>query len=178
MAAPPNQQIVALQAAGFAMQVDLAPLATQAGVAAAIAPLATRADVAAAVAPLATQVQHAQTQVQIAQLQAQLAQILLLLAPGGVPAIAGAATAIVQSVVAARTKNAHDERGVAYIPVPLEDGALPPNWPAGFSRDDLVEGPIGIIDTMLNDYGLPHGPPAMPFTRRNALARHIGAARA
>jgi len=75
-------------------------------------------------------------------------------------------------------QNAHDHRGVAYIAVPLDDGTLPPNWPAGFNRDDLVEGPIGVIDTVLNDYGLPHGAPAGLFVRRNALARHIGAPRA
>ena len=67
---------------------------------------------------------------------------------------------------------------MAYIAVPRDDGTLPPNWPAGFNRDDLVEGPIGVIDTVLNDYGLPHGAPAGLFVRRNALARHIGAPRA
>ena len=67
---------------------------------------------------------------------------------------------------------------MAYVAVPRDDGALPPNWPAGFSRGDLVEGPIGVIDLMLNDYGLPHGAPAALFERRNALARHIGTMRA
>ena len=44
----------------------------------------------------------------------------------GVPAIAGAATAIVQAFAAARAQNAHDHRGVAYIAVPRDDGTLPP----------------------------------------------------
>jgi hypothetical protein len=51
--------IAALQAAGFAMQVDLLPLATNAQLTAAIAPLATTVQLAAAIAPLATTVQLA-----------------------------------------------------------------------------------------------------------------------
>jgi hypothetical protein len=189
MAAAAAPLIAAFQAAGFAMQADLAPLATQAQ----LAPLATQAQLAplatqAQLAPLATQAQlaplatQANVNAQFAAAQANInAQFLLIqnqLALIGVPAIAGAATAIVQAVAAARAQNAHDHRGVAYIAVPRDDGTLPPNWPAGFNRDDLVEGPIGVIDTVLNDYGLPHGAPAGLFVRRNALARYIGAPRA
>jgi hypothetical protein len=115
---------------------------------------------------------------QFAAINAQLFVIKNQLALIGVPAIAGAATAIVQAVATARAKNAHDHRGVAFTAVPRDYGTLPPNWPAGFNRDDLVEGPIGVIDAVLNDYGLPHGAPAGLFVRRNALARHIGAPRA
>ena len=147
------------------MQADLAPLATQAQ----LVPLATQANVNA---------QFAAANAQLLLIQNQLVLIQNQLALIGVPAIAGAATAIVQAVAAARAQNAHDHRGVAYIVVPRDDGTLPPNWPAGFSRDDLVEGPIGVIDTVLNDFGLPHGAPAGLFVRRNALARHIGAPRA
>ena len=67
---------------------------------------------------------------------------------------------------------------MAYAVVPRDDGTLPPNWPVGFSRDELVAGPIGVVDAMLSDYGLPHGDPAGLFVRRNALARVIGAPRA
>jgi hypothetical protein len=60
--------------------------------------------------------------------------------------------------------------------VPRDDGTLPPSWPAaGFTRDNLVEGSIVVIDALLSDYGLPHGAPATLFARRNALARYIGA---
>ena len=49
---------------------------------------------------------------------------------------------------------------------------------AGFDCDALVEGPIAAVDGLLGDYGLPNGAPAALFTRRNALARHIGTPRA
>ena len=156
--------VAAFQAAGFATQADLAPLATLANVNAQFA--ATQVNINAQFAAMQVNINA-----QFAAMQAQLALI-------GIPAIAGAASAIVQAAAAARTQNAHDHRGVAYVVVPRDDGTLPPNWPAGFTRDDLVEGPIGVIDTMLNDYGLPHGAPAGLFVRRNALARHIGAPRA
>ena len=81
-------------------------------------------------------------------------------------------------IAEARARNAHDERNLAYVAVPRSDGTLPPNWPAGFGRFDLIEGPIGVIDAILGDYGLPHGAPAALFARRNTLARHIGAPRA
>ena len=167
MAAPADAPLIAaFQAAGFVMQADLAPLATQAD----LAPLATQANVNAqfAAAQININAQFLLIQKQFLMIQNQLALM-------GVPAIAGAANAIVQAVAAARAQNAHDHRGVAYVAVPRDDGTLPPNWPVGFNRYDLIEGPIGAIDMVLNDYGLPHGAPAGLFVRRNALARHIGA---
>ena len=123
--------IAAFQGVGLASRADItaavAPLATQAQVAAAIAaavaPLATQAQVAAAiaaaVAPLATQAQFS-------VLEGQVAQILALLAPHGVPAIAGAASAIMLATAAARAENARDARGVAFAVVPRADGTPPP----------------------------------------------------
>ena len=175
MAAPaPLAHAAALQAAGFAMQSDIAPLATTAQLG------ALQAQVAALQAQVAAQVAALQAQVaalpSLAQIQATIAAAL---APHNAPAVAAAASATVQAVAAARARNAHDERGVAYAVVPRYDGTLPPNWPVGFSRDELVEGPIGVVDTVLKDYGLPHGALAGgQFVRRNALARVIGAPRA
>ena len=54
------------------------------------------------------------------------------------------------------------------------DGTLAPSWPFGFERGTLIGGAIAVIDALLADYGLPHGPPAPVLDRRNALARHIG----
>lgn len=164
MAAPaPLAHAAALQAAGFAMQSDIAPLATTAQLGA----------LQAQVAALQAQVAALPS---LAQIQATIAAAL---APHNAPAVAAAASATVQAVAAARARNAHDERGVAYAVVPRYDGTLPPNWPVGFSRDELVEGPIGVVDTVLKDYGLPHGALAGgQFVRRNALARVIGAPRA
>ena len=172
--APAAPLIAAFQAAGFAMKEDLAPLATQANVNAQFA--AMQANMNAQFAAFAAM--QANMNAQFAAMQAQFAAMQAQLLLIGIPAIAGAATVIVQTVAAARAQNAHDHRGVAYVSVPRDDGTLPPNWPAGFNREDLVDGPIGIIDIMLNDYGLPHGAPAGLFVRRNALARHIGAPRA
>ena len=81
--------------------------------------LASRADITAAVAPLATQAQFS-------VLEGQVAQILALLAPHGVPAIAGAASAIMLATAAARAENARDARGVAFAVVPRADGTPPP----------------------------------------------------
>lgn len=203
MAAPGFAPLVGAINAAFggqvAMQADLAPLATQVQLAAATAPLVTQVQLAAATAPLATQVQLAAAtaamqaqlatataamQAQLAtataamqaQLAAHLSAVQALLAPVGIPAIAGAATAIVQATAAARSQNSHDRRGVAYVAVPRNDGTLPPSWHLvpGFSRLDLVEGPIAVVDTLLAEYGLPSGPPAGLFERRNALAHHLG----
>ena len=169
--------IVAINAAiggQVATQADLAPLATQAQLAAATAPLATQAQLAASTAAMQAQL-AASTAAMQAQLAAHLAAVQALLAPIGIPAIAGAATAIGQAAAAARAQNAHDRCGVAYTAVPRNDGTLPPGWPpGGFSRFDLVEGPIGVVDTLLTEYGLPSGPPAGLFARRNALAHHLG----
>ena len=74
--------------------------------------VASQADVANAVAPLATQ----------AQLAAMQAQVQALLAPHNAPAIATAATATVQSIVASRLQNAHDRGDVAYVVVQRSDG--------------------------------------------------------
>ena len=118
---------------------------------------------------------QAQMQAQHAAVQAQLAQMQALLLPPNVPAIVAAATATVQSIGASRVQNAHDRSGEAYAVVQRTDGTPPPHWPAGFDRAALVDGPIAAIDTLLNDFGLPHGAPAATVReRRNALARHIG----
>jgi hypothetical protein len=62
--------------------------------------------------------------------------------------------------------------------VALADGNAPANWPAGFDRTALIEGPIAVIDALLSDYGLQHGAGAgVALARRNALASHIGTAR-
>jgi hypothetical protein len=194
-AAFPPPHIAALQAAGFVMKADLAPLLTSAQLTAQLAALqaqmtgqlqaqmtgqlqaqmtALQAQMAGQFAALQTQIAALQAQMngQFALLQAQLGQL-------GIPAIAGAASAIVHAIAAARAQNAHDERGVAYAIVMCDDGTRPQNWPAaGFTRDDLVEGPIATVDLLLADFGLPHGAPAALHARRNALARYIGAPRA
>jgi len=151
--------------------------------------LATQADLANAVAPLATQAQmqaqFAAVQAQLAQIQAQqgamqaqiIAQMQALLAPHNAPAIAAAASATVQSIVASRLENAHDRRDVAYAVVQRADGTPPPTWPDGFDRDALNDGPITVIDALLEDFGLPHGPPTTTIDRRIALAVHIGTKR-
>jgi hypothetical protein len=177
MAAAAAPLLAALQALGLATQADLAPLATQAQVAAAVAPLATQAQVAADIAAAV-----AALQVQVAALPslAQInAAILAALAPHNAPAVAAAASAIAQSIGDARRRNRHDLCGVPLAVVPRADGTPPPNWPAaGFCRDSLVEGPIAAVDALLADYGLPSGPPTGVFARRNALAHHLGAPRA
>ena len=166
-------QLAAFIGAAIAGQV-----ATQADVAAAVAPLtgqlaAVQAQLAAMQAQM--QAQHAAMQ---AQMQAQLAQMQALLLPLNVPAFVAAATATVQSIGASRMQNAHDRSGEAYAVVQRSDGTPPPHWPAGFDRAALAEGPIAAIDTLLNDFGLPHGAPAATVReRRNALARHIGTMR-
>jgi hypothetical protein len=167
MAAP---HIAALQAAGFAMQADLAPLATNVQLAAATAPLATNAQLVALQANMNAQLVAMQANMngQFAAMQAQLAVI-------GIPAISGAVSAIVQAVIAARAENNHDRSGVVYAIVPRRDGIPPPNWPAGFDRFALVRGPIAAVDALLVDYGLPLA--AAVFDRRDALALYIGTTR-
>ena len=109
MAAP---HIAALQAAGFAMQADLAPLATNAQLAAATAPLATNAQLAAMQANMnALVAMQANMNGQFAAMQAQLAARQAQLAVIGIPAISGAASAIVQAVIAARAENNRDRYG-------------------------------------------------------------------
>ena len=54
---------------------------------------------------------------------------------------AAAAAAIAQAIGASRARNAHDRDGEAYTVVPRDDGTPPPNWPAGFTRDDSLRGP-------------------------------------
>ncbi len=63
--------------------------------------------------------------------------------------------------------------------MPRADGTLPPNWPVGgFRRPALFRGPIALVDTLLNDYGLPFGQNAGAVQeRRDALALHIGTMR-
>ena len=146
--------------------------------------LATQAQLAAAVAPLATQAQLAAMQAQLAAMQAQLAAMPTLaqiqaaaLAPHNAPAIAAAAAATVQAIVASRAHNAHDRSDLAYAVVPRPDGSPPPSWPVGFARRALIYGPIEVVDSLLTDYGLPHGAPIQPPERRSALAAHIGTMR-
>jgi len=171
------QNFVAALAAAIGGQ-----LVTQAHLGIAIAPLATQADLA----PLATQaqlnamqLQFAGTQAQLNAMQAQIAdipaQIQALLLPHNAPAIAAAAAANVQSIVAARMRNAHD-RNDEYVVVPRADGTPPPSWPPGFNRIRLGGGNIQAINRLLIDYGIPHGNLA-PRIRRNLLAEHIGTAR-
>jgi hypothetical protein len=175
MAAP---HIAALQAAGFAMQADLLPLATNVQLAAATAPLATNVQLAAATAPLATNVQliamQANMNAQLVAMQGQLVAMQAQLALIGIPAIAAAASASVQAIANARVVNNHYRSGVAYAVVPRADGTPPPNWPIGFDRAMLRSGPIGAVNLLLTDYGLV--PPAPALDRRNLLALHIGTA--
>jgi hypothetical protein len=124
MAAPVAPLVAAFQAAGFAMQVDLAPLATTAGMNAQIALM----------------------NAQLAALQAQLAAI-------GIPAIFGAVSANVQAIIAARAENNHSRNGVAYVMVPRADGTPPPHWPVGFDRAAL-RGHNAAVLLLVNDYGL------------------------
>jgi len=147
-----------------------------------IAPLATRADIEIAIAPLATQAQlaamQAQTQAQFAAMQAHIiAQIQVLLVPHNAPAIATAVSATIQAISASRAQNAHDRSGEAYAVVLRFDGTQPPNWPVGFDREALSRGTIIDVDALLNDFGLPNGPPLAPHLRRNTLAQHIGTMR-
>ena len=107
-----------------------------------------------------------------------LAQIQALLQPPAVPAVVGAASAILQSILSARGRNAHDRRGEGYTAVPCADGLLPVHWPAGFDRAALVDGPIAAVDSLLSDYGLQHGAAAgAVLVRRTLLAQHIGTMR-
>jgi hypothetical protein len=173
------QNFVAALAAAIGGQ-----LVTQAQLEIAIAPLATQAQLnathAATQAQLnAMQLQIAGTQAQLNAMQAQIAdipaQIQALLLPHNAPAIAAAAAANVQSIVAARMRNAHD-RNDEYVVVPRADGTPPPSWPDGFNRIRLGGGNIQAINRLLIDYGIPHGNLA-PLIRRNLLAEHIGTAR-
>ena len=189
MANPPDAlaQLGAIFNAALAGQIAtkadvaaaVAPLVTQAQFAAAVAPLVThtqlQAQLAAAVAPLATQA--AATQAQLAAMQAQMAALLAHVQLLNAPAIAAAAAAAVQSIVASRMENTHDRSGGVYAVVVRSDGTPPPHWPVAFERSALVGGPIAVVDTLLNDYGLPHGPPLTALERRNALAVHIGTMR-
>ena len=128
--------------------------------------LATQAQLAAAIAPIAAQ---------LAALQLSVDELSAQLAAHNAPAVAAAASAIALSIAGARRRNDRDSRGVAFAVVPRSDGTPPPRWPEGFDRDALVEGPVEVVDDLLEDYGLPHGAPAGgAFARRNALARHIG----
>ena len=186
MAAP---HIAALQAAGFAMQADLAPLATNVQLAAATAPLATNAQLVAMQANMNAQLaaMQANMNAQLAAMQAnmngqldamqatmngQFAAMQAQLPVIGIPAISGAVSAIVQAVIAARAENNHDRSGVVYAVVPRRDGMPPPNWPAGFDRFALIRGPIAVVDALLVDYGLPLA--VAVFDRRDALALYIG----
>jgi hypothetical protein len=134
--------------------------------------LVTQAQLEIAIAPLATQAQLNAMQAQIADIPAQIQALLL---PHNAPAIAAAAAANVQSIVAARMRNAHD-RNDEYVVVPRADGTPPPSWPDGFNRIRLGGGNIQAINRLLIDYGIPHGNLA-PRIRRNLLAEHIGTAR-
>ena len=79
------------------------------------------------------------------------------------------------AISSARAANAHSMRGLPYAAVPLPNGALPPNWIPGFERSDLLYGPIGAVDDLLQDYGLPFGAAAgNPVARRQALGHMIG----
>ena len=152
----------------------------------------SHADLANAVAPLATQAQLAAVQTQLAAMQAQftamqvqladnqvqlIAQMQALLAQHNAPAIAAAAGATLQAMVASRTQNSHDRSDVIYAVVPRADGTPPPHWPIGFDRTALFRGPIAVVDLLLADFDLPNGVPATTRARRDALALHIGTMR-
>ena len=178
MALPPAA--VLAQMANFLGAAIAGQVASQADVANAVAPLATQAQLVAMQTQMQAQLvaMQAQMQAQLVAMQAQLiAQIQALLAPHNAPAIAAAATATVQSIVASRMQNAHDRRGVVYAVVQCTDGTLPPHWPVEFDRNALVGGNIAHIDALLGDYGLPRGNPIPSLERRNALALHIGTMR-
>lgn len=166
MAAPAAPHVAALQAAGFAMQSDLVPLATT-------------ANVNTQFAAMQGQIHLLQQQVNalpsLAQIQVAIqAAIATALVPHNAPAIAAAASATVQAIANARMVNNHYRSGVAYTVVPCADGTPPLNWPAGFDRATLRTGPIAVITALLNDYRLIV--PAATFDRRNLLALHIGTA--
>jgi len=149
-------------------QDDLAPLATQAQLA------AVQAQMQAQFAAVQVQMvqMHAQMQAQLGQMQVQIIeQMQALLTPHNAPAIAAAASATVQSIVASRLENS---RNVVYAVVLRADGTQPLNWPAGFGRSALFRGSIAVVDALLDDYGLPQAPHTAAWERRNALAVHIG----
>jgi len=130
-------------------------------------PTAQFAELAALVAVMAAQVAALPT----------LADMQALLAPISVPALSAAVSARVLAMATARARNAHCGSDALYEAVACADGAPPAHWPAGgFTRAALYSGALGVVDELLADYGLPSGPPAAPFQRRNALAQHIGAA--
>ena len=152
----------------------MAAVAHGAAIDAALAGLAaTQGQHTAALAGLtATQAQHTGLLGGVAN---TLAQMQAQLAPLNVAAVAGAASRVVQATAAARARNLHDRRGVPLSPVPREDGSQPPNWPAGFDRDELHDGAIGTVDLLLGDYGLANGAGAGTLIeRRNMLAGVIG----
>ena len=189
MAAPPAPPNLGPMLAAFGPVVAafagiVAPLATQAQVTGLQVQMqalaATQAQLAAAQAQLAAtqvpmQAQLAAMQVQMQTQQAQLiAQIQAVVLPQNAPVIV-IAVATARAILTARTRNAHNRRGVAYMVVPRDDGTLPPTWPAGFNRDLLVEGPIGVVDAILHSYGQPNGVAGGGLVaRRNALAEYIG----
>lgn len=186
MAAPPAPPNLGPMLAAFGPVVAafagiVAPLATQAQVTGLQVQMQVQMQaLAAAQAQLAAtqvqmQAQLAAMQVQMQTQQAQLiAQIQAVVLPQNAPVIV-IAVATARAILTARTRNAHSRRGVAYTVVPRDDGTLPPTWPAGFNRDLLVEGPIGVVDAILHSYGQPNGV-AGAFERRNALAEYIGTA--
>jgi hypothetical protein len=126
MAAPAAPHIAALQAAGFAMQADLLPLATNVQLAAATAPLATNVQLAAMQANTNAQLVAMQANMnaqlvalqaninaQLVAMQGQFAAMQAQLALIGIPAIAAAASASVQAIANARVVNNHYRSGVA-----------------------------------------------------------------
>lgn len=65
----------------------------------------------------------------------------------------------------------------AYHVVLTNAGVTPHRWPGapGLTRSALAEGPIGVVDHLQEDYGLPKGTASgAARVRRNRLARHIG----
>ena len=118
--------------------------------------------------------------VSVAACSARIANIEALLVPMNVPHLVATITRICQEIAAAKEANHHDRRDIAYVAVPCSNGALPANWPAGFDRNDHFDGPIAVIDALLEDYGAPAFGAAAgaPHVRRNLLAGYIGAIRA
>jgi uncharacterized phage infection (PIP) family protein YhgE len=118
------------------------------------------------------QLQQGQGQLQqdVQVLQQGMQQALVLL-QGLQPA---ALLQCVHAITLARRQNAHDQNHV-YKVVLLDVGVPPQHWPAGLNRDMLRGLSALQVDTLLGEYGLPHGAVAgVLAVRRNTLALHIG----
>ena len=181
MAAPIHPVVAAAAAGAAGIGPALLQLANEsaANTAAIAALAATVAPLPGAVAALTANVAALTATVAplpgaIATLTANVAALTGAVAALNIPALAAGAAAHAHTCATARSKNAHDQRGVDLAAVPLAGpGALA--WPPGFDRAALFEGPVAAVDALLLAYGLPAGAAAGgAFARRNALALHLG----